>query len=308
MRLAHVVVLTTTLLVATPCVGMAATLPPAPLAASSFQVGTLHVDTYGTGGEPIVLLPELACGTWEWYGLIPHLAATHTVYAVTPAGFAGQPPQGTPSVAGFVRDLNAVLDRAHVEKAVLIGHSLGGTLALAFAEQHPTRVRGVVAVDALPIFPDTDDLTPAQRKEAAGRSASTLRLQTPAQLVEYETGFMSAQGVTDPALATAMAALAAQSDATTAADWIAADLEVDLRPRLGAITAPIEEIVPYDPSEANPQVAVHYTEPEKAAAYKALFAHARKLTVVSIAPAKHFVMLDQPDRFLAAVDAFLTTL
>jgi pimeloyl-ACP methyl ester carboxylesterase len=283
----------------------AATLPPAPTPTASFQVGTLHVDAYGSG-DPIVLLPDVACGAWEWYGVIPHLAATHTVYAVTPAGFAGQPPQGTPTFAGFARDLSALLDQRHLGKVVLVGHSLGGMLAIAYGETNGSRLRGIVAIDAQPIFPDTDDLNAAQRKEAAARSASTLRLHSTAQLVEYETGYMSAQGVEDPQLAAAYAALAAQSDPKTATDWIAASLEVDLRPHLAAIPVPLEEIVPYDPSEADPHIAVHYTQAEKVAAYKALFPRVRTLRIVAIAPAKHFVMADQPEAFAAALDAFLS--
>jgi pimeloyl-ACP methyl ester carboxylesterase len=292
---------------AVPARTRAATLPPAPTPTASFQVGTLHVDAYGSG-DPIVLLPDVACGAWEWYGVIPHLAATHTVYAVTPAGFAGQPPQGTPTFAGFERDLTALLDQRHLAKVVLVGHSLGGTLAIAYGETNGSRLRGIVAIDAQPIFPDTDDLNAQQRKEAAARSASTLRVQTPAQLVEYETGYMTAQGVEDPQLAAEYAALAAQSDPKTATDWIAAALEVDLRPRLAAIPVPLEEIVPYDPSEADPHIAVHYTQAEKVAAYKALFPRVRTFSIVAIAPAKHFVMADQPEQFLAALDAFLAKL
>jgi pimeloyl-ACP methyl ester carboxylesterase len=250
----------------------------------------------------------LACGAWVWNGIIPHLAATHAVYALTLAGFAGRPPLGTPSFAGFTRDLTALLDQRHLTRVVLVGHSLGGTLAIAYAEQDSNRLRGVVAVDGLPIFPDTDDLTPAQRQLVASRLASTLRAKTPDQMIAFETGLMSVGGVSDPALAAPLAALTAQSDPTTVADWLTANVEVDLRPRLGAITVPLDEIVPYDPSEANPVSAVHPTEAEKRAAYVAVLARARKVDVVMISPAKHFVMIDQPDRFTTTLDALLATL
>ncbi|MGD0050771.1 MAG: alpha/beta hydrolase [Vulcanimicrobiaceae bacterium] len=285
----------------------AAVLPPAPTPAESFDVGTLHVDRYGSG-DPIVLVPGLACGAWVWNGIIPHLAATHAVYALTLAGFAGRPPQGTPSFGGFVRDLTALLDQRHLARIVLVGHNLGGTLAIAYAEEYSNRLRGVVAIDGVPIFPDTDDLTPAQRQVVASRLASTLRAKTPEQMIAFETGLMSAGGVSDPTLAAPLAALTAQSDPTTVAEWLTADVEVDLRPRLGAITVPLDEIVPYDPSEANPVSAVHPTEAEKRAAYVASLARVHTVDVVTISPAKLFVMIDQPDRFTTALDMFLARL
>jgi pimeloyl-ACP methyl ester carboxylesterase len=290
-----------------PGIASAAELPPAPTPAESFDVGTLHVDRYGNG-DPIVLVPGLACGAWVWNGIIPHLAGTHAVYALTLAGFAGRPPQGTPSFAGFVRDLTALLDQRHLARVVLVGHSLGGTLAIAYAEANSSRLRGVVSVDGLPIFPDTDDLTPAQRQLVASRLASTLRAKTPDQMIAFETGLMSVGGVSDPSLAAPLAALTAQSDPTTVADWLTADVEVDLRPRLGAITVPLDEIVPYDPSEANPVSAVHPTESEKRAAYVASLARVHTVNVITISPSKLFVMIDQPDRFTTTLDALLAKL
>jgi pimeloyl-ACP methyl ester carboxylesterase len=293
--------------VATVAPALAASLPPAPAPAEQFDVGTLHVDRYGSG-DPIVLIPGLACGAWEWNGVIPQLAATHTVYALTLAGFAGRPPQGTPSIDGFVRDLDALLDARKLTRPVLIGHSLGGTLAIAYAERRPARVRGLVLVDALPTFPDTDGLSPADRKLVAQRIEGQVRGKTAADIIDFLTGLLTAGGVTDTDLAGPLAALLAQSDATTVVDWVTADIETDLRPRLGAIVAPIDEIVPYDPSEANPVSAVHYTEPQKRAYYVTQFPHVRHFTAVTIAPSKFFVMYDQPERFSATLVALLATM
>ena len=78
-----------------------------------------------------------------------------------------------------------------------------------------------------------------------------------------------------------------------------------MRPNLAKITVPVLEIAPYSPAEGNPAAPMHYTEPEKAAYYRSLLAGVAKLDVVTIAPARHFVMLDQPERFQKALDDFL---
>ena len=287
-----------------PLAARAATLPPDPPRAESFDVGMLHVDRYGSG-DPIVLVPGLACGAWTWNGLIPHLAANHSVYAVTIAGFAGRPAVGTASFAAFENDLTALLDQRHLVKPVLVGHSLGGTLSIDYAETHPDRVRAIVAADGLPVFPGMQQLAQQQREAIGAQMAGSVKGQTHDQLLAFEKSYMATVGVSDAALGDQVAALSSQSDPPTIAAWLQADLAADLRPNLAKISVPVLEIAPYSPAEGNPAAAMHYTEPEKAALYRTLLAGVAKLDVVTIAPARHFVMLDQPERFQKALDDFL---
>ena len=287
-----------------PLAASAAALPPDPPRAESFDVGMLHVDRYGSG-DPIILVPGLASGAWVWNGLIPHLAAKHSVYAVTLAGFAGRPAAGAVSFVAFEKALTALLDQRHIAKSVLVGHSIGGTLAIDYAETHPDRVRGIVAADGLPIFPGLQQLTAQQREDTGARMAAGVKVQTHDQFLAFEKTYMASVGVNDAALAEQVATLSAQSDSPTVAAWLQADLAADLRPNLAKITVPVLEIAPYSPSEGNPASAMHYTEAEKAEYYRSLLPGVAKLDVVTIAPARHFVMLDQPERFQKALDDFL---
>ena len=289
----------------TPFAARAAALPPDPPRAESFDVGTLHVDRYGSG-DPIVLVPGLASGAWVWNGLIPHLAAKHSVYAVTIAGFAGRPAAGTTSFAAFENDLTALLDQRHLAKPVVVGHSLGGTLAIDFAETHPDRVRAIVAADGLPIFPGMQQLTQQQREAIGAQMSAGVKTPTHDQLLAFEKGYMASVGVNDAALADQVATLSAQSDSATVVAWLQADLAADLRPNLAKITVPVLEIAPYSPAEGNP--AMHFAEAEKGDFYRTLLAGVAKLDVVTIAPSRHFVMLDQPERFQKALDDFLARL
>lgn len=297
----------------TACVGIiplasqAAALPPDPRPAESFDAGMLHVDRYGSG-DPIVLVPGLASGAWTWNGIIPHLAAKHSVYAVTLAGFAGRPAAGTPSFAAFANDFTALLDARKLVKPVLIGHSLGGTLAFAYAESHPDRLRAVVAADGLPVFPGMQQLTAQQREAAGAQMSAAVSAATPEQFLAFEKGYFARVGVSDAALAEQLAVLSAKSAPPTVAAWLQADLAADLRPDLAKITVPVLEIVPYSPTENDAPSPMRSTEAEKAALYRSLLPGVAKLDVVTIAPARHFVMLDQPDRFQQAVDDFLARL
>ncbi len=287
-----------------PLVAHAAALPPDPPRAESFDVGMLHVDRYGSG-DPVVLVPGLASGAWTWNGLIPHLAAKHSVYAVTIAGFAGRPASGTPSFVAFENDLTALLDQRHLVKPVLVGHSLGGTLAIDYAETHPDRVRGIVAADGLPVFPGMQQLSAQQREAAGAQMGAAVKGQTHDQLLAFDKSYMATVGVSDAALAEQLAPLAAQSEPAAVGAWLQADLAADLRPNLVKITVPVLEIAPFVAAETTAVMGLYSTEAEKGAFYRTLLAGVPKLEVVTIAPARHFVMLDQPERFQKALDDFL---
>jgi pimeloyl-ACP methyl ester carboxylesterase len=75
------------------------------------------------------------------------------------------------------------------------------------------------------------------------------------------------------------------------------DMTTDLRPELGAITAPFTMLYPFDAS-AMPAAMVD-------GLYKGAFATAKTATLKRIDGSRHFIMLDQPAAFAAAVDAFL---
>jgi pimeloyl-ACP methyl ester carboxylesterase len=74
------------------------------------------------------------------------LPGRHTIAFDRP-GF-GYSSGGFHPFAEQLTTLGALLARLHVTRPVLVGHSYGGTLALAYAEQHPQDVRGLVLVDA----------------------------------------------------------------------------------------------------------------------------------------------------------------
>jgi pimeloyl-ACP methyl ester carboxylesterase len=292
------------LALATPLAAVAASLSAAPAPEASFDAGSLHVDRFGKG-DAIVLLPGLTTGTWEWADTIRHLAPSHTVYAVSLPGFDGRPAATAPLFDRVTNDLWAFLDKQKIARPVVIGHSLGGTLAILLGEQHPERLRGIVAVDGLPIFPGMERATAEQRVSTADQMAGPIAGQSHAQLLDFEKGYMrTAGGVLDTAQADQAAELEARSDPAAVAQWLREDLMTDLRPGLAKISVPLLEIAPYyAPDLAN--APYKYSEDEKATYYRGLLAGAPKLQVVTISPARHFVMLDQPQRFFTTVDAFV---
>jgi pimeloyl-ACP methyl ester carboxylesterase len=103
-------------------------------------------------GVPVVLVPGIQ-GRWEWTA--PTVDALARRCRVITFSLCDEPTSGFPfdADAGFgayVQQIGAALQRAQIEKAVVIGVSFGGLIATEFAVQHRDRVLGLVLASALP--------------------------------------------------------------------------------------------------------------------------------------------------------------
>src|SRR4051812_41589724 len=98
-------------------------------------------------GPPLLLLHGIGNSAQTWAGVIDQLAAEHTVLAPDLLGHgSSDKPRGDYSIAGYangMRDLLSVLD---LEQVTVVGHSLGGGIALQFAYQFPERCERLVLV------------------------------------------------------------------------------------------------------------------------------------------------------------------
>ncbi|MFC5462854.1 alpha/beta fold hydrolase [Massilia niabensis] len=112
--------------------------------AERFELKGMLVERHGSGGlRALILIPGLASGSWVWQETAREFAGSHTVYVVTLPGFDGRPAaEGNPLEAARVALLELVASRRLV-KPVLVGHSLGGTLAIDLAASEPGRIGGV---------------------------------------------------------------------------------------------------------------------------------------------------------------------
>jgi pimeloyl-ACP methyl ester carboxylesterase len=285
-------------------------MPPAvatiTVPAETFVVGTLKVERFGKSGRAIILIPGLAGGTWVWSQTIAALAKTHTVYAVTLAGF-----DGTPAPKGDMNWLDQadaslvdLIRSHHLDKDILVGRSLGGTIALRFAGEHPDLASGVVAVDGLPIFPGMERVTEAQRAAIAAGMRVQMEAASLDAFKAQQLGYMQKIGSLDPATAGRVAPLNARSDQKAIARYMAEDASADFRPALKRAKIAILEISPYNAADFN-QGPTAMSEQQKTAYYASLLADAPDAKVISIAPSRHYVMLDQPAAFQKALADFI---
>jgi pimeloyl-ACP methyl ester carboxylesterase len=110
----------------------------------------LRFEIAGHDGPPVVLLHGSLAGTSVFGKLTPWLADDHRLVLTTLRGHGGSEPAvpGDFGIAGTgVDDLLAVLDAEGIERAHLVGHSTGGSIALAGALRHPDRVDHLVLIE-----------------------------------------------------------------------------------------------------------------------------------------------------------------
>ncbi len=114
--------------------------------------GQLEVVERGPrSGAPIVLIHCFTCAINYWDGMIPLLARRHRVIAVDLLGHGGsEKPASGYSVPDQANAVAEVLGRLGVRDAEVVGHSLGGPVAFALAEQSPQLVNRLVAIDSIP--------------------------------------------------------------------------------------------------------------------------------------------------------------
>jgi pimeloyl-ACP methyl ester carboxylesterase len=106
-------------------------------------------------GPALLLLHGIGNNCQTWAGVIDRLAETHTVIAPDLLGHGrSDKPRGDYSIAAYangMRDLLSVLD---IEQATVVGHSLGGGIALQFAYQFPERCQRLALVGSGGLGPE----------------------------------------------------------------------------------------------------------------------------------------------------------
>jgi non-heme chloroperoxidase len=109
----------------------------------------LEVLDWGGSGRPLVLLAGGGDTAHVFDDFAPKLTATFHVYGITRRGFgeSGFSPEGY-GADRLGDDVLSVLDALHLDKPVLVGHSLGGEEMSSVATRHPSRVAGLVYLDA----------------------------------------------------------------------------------------------------------------------------------------------------------------
>ena len=115
--------------------------------------GTLAVDDGGSaeGGLPVVFVHSLAGNSNQWSSQLEHLRRNRRAVGLDLRGHgrSESPRNGDHTIGAMAGDVAAVVDSLGLGRFVLVGHSMGGGVALEYAGAHPERVAGLFLVDPI---------------------------------------------------------------------------------------------------------------------------------------------------------------
>ena len=115
------------------------------------DVNGVHIHYVEAGeGDAVVLIHGLNASTFSFRHVIPALARSHRVVALDMKGFghSARPSDGDYSLTEQARLVAGVMERLAIERAAVVGHSLGGAVAMRLALLAPERVSRLVLVDS----------------------------------------------------------------------------------------------------------------------------------------------------------------
>ncbi|MBU2509780.1 alpha/beta hydrolase [bacterium] len=115
----------------------------------SKKISNIFVDDGGAGSVPVVFIHSLAGNTKQWSAQLNHIRTTRRAIALDLRGHGQSlpPANGEYTIDSMVQDIQTVVEELGIERFILVGHSMGGSVAGAYAGTYPKRVVGLLLVD-----------------------------------------------------------------------------------------------------------------------------------------------------------------
>ncbi|GAB3226602.1 alpha/beta hydrolase [Hymenobacter seoulensis] len=252
-------------------------------------------------GQPVLLIPGLTCPGTVWDETVARYQKQYQCHVISLAGFGGQAaPASTDKLLLNVRDqLLAYIKTQKLSKPAIIGHSLGGFMALWMSSTQPDAVGPLVIVDSLPFMAAIQN--PSQTAEEAKPAAEMMRQQmSRAQNNLTMARQMSASMMTDTARITQTARWSVASDMPTVAQAYYDLMTTDLRQDIARIQQPVLVLGAW---AAYKQYGS--TKESTKAIFEQQYAKLPKHHVEMSEAGRHFLMYDDTQWFFAQTDAFL---
>jgi pimeloyl-ACP methyl ester carboxylesterase len=243
----------------------------------------ISYETFGAGEPTLIFIHGWSCDARYWHSQVPYFSKKHRVIILDLAGHGHSGTARTKyTMASFGEDVRAVAEAAGVRSAILIGHSMGGSVIAEAARLMPDRVIGLIGVDTL------DNIEyPMTREELTNMIAPLGK--------DFRTGSRQFVGQmilpqTDPQLR----------------EWILSD--ISSAPPVVALSAMREMMTQYVTGEAAkifeqiriPVITVNGDLwPIN---YEANRRHMFSYDAIVLTKADHFLMMDRPEEFNRALE------
>ena len=272
-------------------------------------------------GPALILIPGLYCSGDVWKETVARYKDRYTCYSITLPGFAGQPPMHAGATAGNAgggaavagggdttllaamgQDIVRFIVQSKLQKPLLVGHSLGGWMALKIATSNPGLLGGVICVSSAPFLPALSmgsnisiDSARAMGKMIKGYMVG----QTPEQIRQGQQYTLPTM-IRDTARINEVMKMAVRCDPATQGEAMYELFSIDLRPEMYKVQCPV--LVLGDWVAYKSYGATRENVLEK---YQQQYGKAAHVTIEINDNSKHFIMYDEPVWFFGQVDKFL---
>ena len=214
----------------------------------------------GEGKKTAVFIPGFASSGDVWAETVSDLQPDYTCYVLTMPGFAGTPAEEAPSFESWKNQIAAYIKSEGLDKPVLVGHSMGGGLALAVAADYPEIASKLIVVDALPCLPALQNpnfkANPEADYSAMIAPITNMSDEQFLMMQKSNSGFMT----TDSLMVDKIVNWSVTSDRNTFARMYAEFSNTDLRERIKTIEIPSLILLESMFKNIKPMVAEQYKD------------------------------------------------
>jgi len=254
--------------------------------------GLAHVERQGRGEIDLVLIPGLAADWRVWEEFMERNGDRYTMYAVTLRGFGGdhmdppEDPDGSPLLDMAVEGVAALIRMHELDRPFVMGHSMGGHIALRMGIERPGLIEGVIDVDGYVVAPLQWDLPSEERRRFVDQQfVPQIRAMGGGMWLEQFKGSAPTM-VRDRQRAEQLSSMMDSADGEAVAQYVVEMFRADLRPALGDLAAPalVLAATPEMPGVGQDE---HF--------WRETTHGAPDLELIFIDRSRHFIMDDQPE-------------
>ena len=254
------------------------------------------VTVVGTG-QPIVLIPGLSSSASVWDETVAALKPDYQLHILQLAGFAGTPAASYSEIGqsylSFQKQaiINYIREQ-QLRDVVVIGHSLGGFLALWIASEQSEELAGVVNIDGLPalgVLMSSYSTTDQPQSENQGNYDPVNMVKTMANNTAWHQRILNDMMTSDPA---------------TSGRAMGELMKMDIRPQLTQIAVPVLTLGA--PAQGQPYASYEQTKQGYLTQFSSLRDEVKQMAYAPAA--RHFIMADEPKWMLEQIRHFLNSL
>ncbi len=240
----------------------------------------------GRGEFEVILIHGLGANASVWDEVIPFLQSTFKVKTFELAGHGKTQPIADNSISKEVAHLADFIAESGFVYPTLVGHGMGGMIAMQYALDHPADVHRLIVMDSAPV-----QLASQEQKAAVGK-----------QLIADYDRFVATRYLnmsTDENITDQILAMALRTESTTLVSLLMSSFDFDLTDRLDSLSMPMLVIgseLMFPATDSSQHLLEHYG-----------YSHARSLSFKRLANTGHYMMIEQPVMTASVLLAFGVT-